>query len=103
MPKARPTSQWENACSQKCAKSLHATIGRVPRVPSRPACHASATAPSSTAIWTTLPCVTEILSQGVTRFGLDTLPPPYRWSVSRYESRTTKLPELYFSALLDSD
>jgi hypothetical protein len=45
MPTARPTSQWENACSQKYAKSLLAIIGRVPSVPSRPACHASATAP----------------------------------------------------------
>ena len=64
MPKARPMSQWENACSQKYAKSLLATIKRVPCVPSRPACHASATAPSSPAIWTTLPCMTERLSQG---------------------------------------
>jgi hypothetical protein len=62
MPKARPTSQWENACSQKYAKSLLAIIGRVPSVPFRPACHASATAPSSPAIWTTLPSVTEMLS-----------------------------------------
>ena len=84
-PKPRGFLSRENACSQKYAKSLLATIGRVPRVPSRPACHASTSAPSNPPIWTALPCVIEILSQGVTRFGLDTLSPPYRWSVSRIQ------------------
>jgi len=84
MPIARPTSQWEKACSEKYASSRLATMGRVPRSPCRPAYHASASDPSNPPTWTALPRAIERVSQGVTRFGMGMCPPPYRWSVSQH-------------------
>src|SRR5215207_7396867 len=77
MPRARPTSQWEKACSQKYASNRLATAirhaPRAPRSPSppdpaRPAYQASAAATSSPPSWIALPWATERVSQGATRF-----------------------------------
>src|SRR5215213_10740016 len=77
MPRARPTSQWEKACSQKYASNRLATaIRRAPRSPrspsppdpARPAYQASPAATSSPPSWIALPWATERVSQGATRF-----------------------------------
>jgi hypothetical protein len=77
MPRARPTNQWEKACSEKYARSRHATIQRVPRPPSRPAYHARGRAEKPAGLddfaW-----ATDKVNQGVTRFGVGIRPPSYR-------------------------
>ena len=67
MPRARPTSQWEKACSEKYASKRLKTIQRAQPVPCRPAGHASVAAPSIPPTWTALPWATERVSQGSTR------------------------------------
>ena len=78
MPSARPTSQWEKACSEKYANSRLKIMKRVPWTPSRSAYQASVAAPSNPPICMALPCATERVSQGVTRLSAGIRPPSCR-------------------------
>jgi hypothetical protein len=78
MPRARPTNQWEKACSEKYARSRHATIQRVPRAPLQTGVPRARGRVEKPAGLNDFAWATDKVNQGVTRFGVGIRPPSYR-------------------------
>jgi hypothetical protein len=78
MPRARPTNQWEKACSEKYARSRHATIQRVPRAPLQTGVPRARGRVEKPAGLNDFAWATDKVNQGVTRFGVGIRTPSYR-------------------------